>query len=167
MNRLFASGGQSIGASASAIVLPVNTQGWFPLGLTGLIYCCPRDSQESFPGTWFEGFDSLTVSLLYGPTLTSIYDYWRNHSFDYMDLCWQSDVSLFNMLSESEGCSVVSNCLPPYGLYSSWNSLGQNTGVGSLSLLQGIFPTPGSNPSLPHCRQILYHLSHKGSPRIL
>ena len=48
-----------------------------------------------------------------------------------------------------------------------WNSPGRNTGVGSLSLLQGIFPTQGSNPGLPHCRWILYHLSHKGSPRIL
>ena len=45
-----------------------------------------------------------------------------------------------------------------------WNSPGQNTGVGSLSLLQGIFPTQGSNPGLPHCRRILYQLSHKGSP---
>ena len=50
----------------------------------------------------------------------------------------------------------------PYGLYSPWNSPGQNTGVGSLFLLQGIFPTQGSNPGLPHCRQILYQLSHKG-----
>ena len=48
---------------------------------------------------------------------------------------------------------------------SPWNSPGQNTGVGSLSLLQGIFPTQGSNPGLPHCRQILYQLSHKGSPK--
>ena len=48
----------------------------------------------------------------------------------------------------------------------SWNSPGQNTGVGSLSLLQGIFPTQGSNPGLLHCRWILYQLSHKGSPRI-
>ena len=45
-----------------------------------------------------------------------------------------------------------------------WNSPGQNTGVGSLSLLQWIFPTQGSNPGLSHCRQILYQLSHKGSP---
>ena len=52
-------------------------------------------------------------------------------------------------------------------LYSPWNSSGQNTEVGSLSLLQGIFPTQGSNPGLPHCRQILYQLSHKGSPRRL
>ena len=54
-----------------------------------------------------------------------------------------------------------------HGLYSPWNSPVQNTGVGSLSLLQGIFPTQGLNPGLLHCRWILYQLSHKGSPRIL
>ena len=69
--------------------------------------------------------------------------------------------------SKSESCSVVSDSLRPYGLYSPWNSLGQNTGVGSLSLLQGIFLTQGSNTGLPHCRHILYQLSHRGSPRIL
>ena len=57
-----------------------------------------------------------------------------------------------------------SGSLRPHGLYSPWNSPSQNTGMGSLSLLQGIFPTKGSNPGLPHCRQILYQLSHKGSP---
>ena len=61
----------------------------------------------------------------------------------------------------------MSDSLPPHRLYSPWNSPGQNTGVGGLSLLQGIFPTQGLNPGLPHCRQILYQLSHKGSPRIL
>ena len=66
-----------------------------------------------------------------------------------------------------ESHSVVSDSLWPRGLYSPWNSLGQNTGVNSLSLLQEIFPTRGLNPSLPHCSQILYQLSHKGSPRIL
>ena len=55
----------------------------------------------------------------------------------------------------------------PHQLHSPWNSPGQNTGVGILSLLQGIFPTQGSNPGLLHCRWILYQLSHKGSPRIL
>ena len=64
---------------------------------------------------------------------------------------------------ESEGRSVVSYFLWPHELYSPWNSLGQ-MGVGSLSLLQGIFPTQGSNPGFPHCRRILYQLSHKGSP---
>ena len=67
----------------------------------------------------------------------------------------------------SESLSVVSDSLQPLGLYSPWNSPGQNTGVGSLSLLQGVFPTQGSNPGLPHCRRILYQLSHQGSPRIL
>ena len=59
------------------------------------------------------------------------------------------------------------NSLQPHGLYSPWNSPGQSTGVGSLSLLQGIFPAQGSNPGLPHCRWILYHLKHQGSLRIL
>ena len=65
---------------------------------------------------------------------------------------------------KSESRSVMSNSFQPHGLYSPWNSPGQNTGVGSLSLLQGIFPIQGSNPGLPHCRRILYQLSHKGSP---
>ena len=68
---------------------------------------------------------------------------------------------------ESESHSVVSNSSWPHGLYNPWHSPGQNAGVDSLSLLQGIFPTQGSNPDLLHCRWILYQLSHKGSPRIL
>ena len=81
---------------------------------------------------------------------------------------WGMTISLsLPPYSESESCSVVSDSLRPYGLYSPWNSPGQNTGVGSCSLLQGIFPTQISNPGLPHCRWILYQLSHKGSPRIL
>ena len=67
----------------------------------------------------------------------------------------------------SESHSVVSNCLQPHGRYSPWNSPGQNTGVGCLSLLHGIFQTQGLNPGLLHGRQIIYQLSHKESPRIL
>ena len=63
--------------------------------------------------------------------------------------------------------SAVSDSLQPHGLYNPWISPGQNTGVGSLSLLQGIFPTKRLNPGLPHCRQILYQLNQQGSPRIL
>ena len=66
--------------------------------------------------------------------------------------------------TESESLSVMSNSLRPHGLYSPWNSPGQNTGVDSHFLLQVIFPTQGSNPGLPHCRQILYQLSYEGSP---
>ena len=62
---------------------------------------------------------------------------------------------------ESESHSVMSDSLQPHGLYSPWNSSGQNTGVGCLSLLQGIFPTQGSNPGVPYCRRILYQLSYQ------
>ena len=63
--------------------------------------------------------------------------------------------------------SHVQPFVSPSGRYSPWNSPGQNTGVGSCSLLQGIFPTLGSSPGLLHCRQILCQLSHQGSLRIL
>ena len=66
-------------------------------------------------------------------------------------------------------CSATSDSLQAYGLWPArilcpWNSPGKNIGVGCCFLLQVIFPTQGSNPGLPHCRQILYHLSHRGSP---
>ena len=68
--------------------------------------------------------------------------------------------------SESESRSVMSDSLQSHGLYSSWNSPGQNTGVVSLSLLQGIFPTQGSNPGFLYYRKILYQLRHKGNPSL-
>ena len=72
--QFFTSGGQSIGASSS--VLPMNIQGWFPVGLTGFIFLLesPRDSQESSPATQFESINSSALSLLYGPTLTFVHD---------------------------------------------------------------------------------------------
>ena len=82
----------------------------------------------------------------YYATLCAVYDY-----------CKQ----IFSFPSESH--SVMADSLPPHELYSPWNSPGQNTGVGSHSLLQGIFPTQGLNPGLPHCKGILYQLSHQGS----
>ena len=71
------------------------------------------------------------------------------------------------LVNESESHSVMSDSLRTQGLYSSRNLPGQNAGVGSRSLLQGIFPTQGSNPGLWHFRQILYQLSHQDFPRIL
>ena len=78
-------------------------------------------------------------------------------------------VGWYHWLNEhvSESHSAVSKSLQTHGLYSHWNSPGQNTEVSSLSLLQGIFPTQGLKPGLPHCRWILYQLSHQGSPRTL
>ena len=79
---LFTTGGQSIGALALASVLPMNIQGWFPLDWLVWSPYCPRDSQESFPAPQFKSISSSALSLLYGPTLTSIHDYWKNLSLD-------------------------------------------------------------------------------------
>ena len=76
LSQLVTSGGQSIGASALISVLPMNIQGWFPLGLTGLICLLLRDSQVSSPAPQFKNISSLVLSLLYGPTLTFVHDYW-------------------------------------------------------------------------------------------
>ena len=95
MSQLFASGDQSTGASASASVLSRNIQGWFPLGLTGLISLPSKELSKVFQAPQFESISSLALSLLYGPVLTSVHNYLKNCSFDYTDLCQQSDVSAF------------------------------------------------------------------------
>ena len=82
VSQLFTSGGQSIGVSASASVLPMNIWDWFPLGWTGWSTCSPRDSQESSPTPQFKSINSSALSFLYGPTFTSIHDHWKNHSLD-------------------------------------------------------------------------------------
>ena len=81
MSQLFAWGGQSTGVSALASVLPMNTQGWTPLEWTGWIFL-QYNSQESSPTPQFKSINSSVLSLLYRPTLTSIHDYWENHSLD-------------------------------------------------------------------------------------
>ena len=83
-----------------------------------------------------------------------------------MDFKWNIFFQLKSKFLKVED-QVLNVHISHQDLYSPWNSPGQNTGVGSCSLLQGIFPTQGSNPGLPHCRWILYQLNHKGSPRIL
>ena len=83
VSRFFTSSGQSIGASAPASVLPMNIQGWFPLGLTGLISLLSKGTLKSLPAPQFKSISSLALSL-YGSTLISIHDCWKNHSFDYM-----------------------------------------------------------------------------------
>ena len=101
------------------------------------------------------------------------YLYFRNHCFlfcfvagSYISTTYicQKLTLLIVHESESESFSVLSDSLWPHELYSPWDSPGQNTGMGSFSLLQGIFPTQGLNPGLPHCRQILYQLSYQGRP---
>ena len=99
MSWLFTSGGQSIGVSVSASVLPKNIQGWLPLGLTGWISLQSRGLSRSFPEPWFKSINSSVLSFLYSPSLTSVHDYWKNHSSDYMDLVSRVMSLLFNTLS--------------------------------------------------------------------
>ena len=91
MTQLFTSGGQSIGVSASASVLPMNIQNWFPWGLTGWISL----QSKGLSRPQFKGIHSSVPSFLYSPTLTSIHDYWKNHSFDKTDCFQLSNVSAF------------------------------------------------------------------------
>ena len=88
--QFFASGSQSIGASASASILPMNIQDWFPLGWTGCISLQSK-GHESSPAPQFKDISSLVLSLLSGPVLTSVHDYWKDHSFDSMDFHRKSD----------------------------------------------------------------------------
>ena len=83
-SQLFALGGQSIGASASASVLPKNIQNWFPLRLTELTSLLSKGLKPQF-----KNINSSVISLLYGPPLTSIHDYRKNHSFDYINRAFQ------------------------------------------------------------------------------
>ena len=88
----FTSGDQSTGASASASVLPVSIQGWFPLRLTDLI---SLSNQESSQALQFKVINSLLLCFLYGPALTTTHDHWEDHGLDYTDLSQQSNVSAF------------------------------------------------------------------------
>ena len=82
MSQFFASGGRSIGVSTSTSVLPMNIKAWFHLGwLIGSPWS-PRDSQKSSPTPQFKSINSLALSFLYSPTLTSIHDSWKSQSFD-------------------------------------------------------------------------------------
>ena len=92
ISQLFTSGGQSIGTSTSASVLPMNIYGWFSLGLTGLISLRSKGLSRLLQHQ-FEGISSSVLSFFYCPALTFVHDYWKNHSFAYTDLCRQSNVS--------------------------------------------------------------------------
>ena len=102
-SQLFVSGGQSIGVSASAPVLPVNTQNWYLLGWTGWISLQSKGHSRVFSNTTVQKhqffsalpFFMVQFTLLYGSSLTFLHDSWENHSFDYMDHHQQTDISAF------------------------------------------------------------------------
>ena len=82
MSQFFSSAGQSIGVSASASVLPMNIQNWLPLGWTGWISLQSKGLSKAFSKTTVQKHNSLALSFLYSPTLSSIHDHWKNHTFD-------------------------------------------------------------------------------------
>ena len=88
ISQFFTWGGQSIGASASASVLPMNIQDLFPLRLTGQVSLPSKGLSRVFSNTQFKSINSSELSFSYSPSLTPIRDYWKDHGFDYMDLCW-------------------------------------------------------------------------------
>ena len=96
MSQFFTGGGQSIGASASASVLPMNTKDLFPSGWTDWISLQYKGLSRVFYNTTVQKHQFfLVLSFLHSPTLTSIHDHCKIHSLDQMDLCWQSNVSAF------------------------------------------------------------------------
>ena len=95
MSWLFASGGRSSDTSASASVLPMNIQGWFPLGLTALISLQSKGLSRVSSRTTVQKHQFFSAHVLYGSTLPSIHNYWPNHNFNSTDLCRQSNVSAF------------------------------------------------------------------------
>ena len=82
MSQFFALGGQSTGISATASVLPMHVQDWLPLGWTGWISLLSKGLSRVFSNTTVKSINSLALNFLYSPTLTSIQDYWQNHSHD-------------------------------------------------------------------------------------
>ena len=84
---------QTTRVPASASVLPMSNQGWFPLKLAALISMLSKGLSGVF--SQFESISSLAIHLLFGPALITIHDHWEDHCLDYLDLCWQSNISAF------------------------------------------------------------------------
>ena len=151
MSQFFASGGQSIGVSASASVLPINIQDWFPLDWLVWSTCCPRDSQEYSPAPQFKSIRFSVLSLLYSPTLTSICDYWKNHQFRSAQSL--SHVRLFATPWTSMPGLPVHHQLPEFTqTHVHWVS--DAILCHPLLLLPSVFPVSGSFPVIVFSHQV-------------
>ena len=93
MSQFFPLGGQGFGVSAT--IFSMDIQNLFPSGLTGWTSLQSKGPSRVFSNTTFKSIISSVLSFLYGPSFTSLHDYWKNHIFDYTDLCQQSDVFVF------------------------------------------------------------------------
>ena len=95
MSQLFISSGKNIGVSSSTSVLPMNTQDLSSSGWIGWVSLQSKGLSRLYSTPGFKIINYSVLSFLYSPTLTSIHDYWKNHSLDYTDLCWQSNIYAF------------------------------------------------------------------------
>ena len=160
LNCLWNSPGRSTGVGSLSLlqgIFPTQESNWGLLHFRQILYCL------SHQGSPYEDLAALylVMYLKFGQLIFLLYIVYKiSKSWDNWESCY--------LLGESEweSRSVISDSVTLYAIYSPWNSPGRSTGVGSLSLLQGIFLTHGSNPGLPHCRRVLYQLSQKGSPQV-
>ena len=201
LSQLFTSGGHSIGVSALASVLPMNTQDWSPLGWTGWISLQSKELsrsllqhhiseasvlrhsafftvQLSHPYTTIGKTIALTRRTFVGKVMSLLFNMLSRLVITFLPkskhllISWLQPPSAVILEPQKINSATVSpsivvpNSLRPHGpirLLWPWDFPGKNTGVGCHFLLQGIFPTQGSNPGLLNCRQMFYHLSHQGS----
>ena len=145
------------------------SQGCHPtISSSAVPFSCPQYSPASgsFPIRWLfvSGDQNIDASASVLPMNIQC---WFSLELTGLIFMKRSEVKWSEEVKRSESGWLMRDSLRPHGLYSPWNSPGQNTEMSSLSLLHGIFPTQGSNPGLTLCRWILYQLSHKGSARIL
>ena len=147
------SGGQSIGVSALTSVLPMNPQDWSPLRWTGWISLQSKGLSRVFYNTTVQKHQFCTSTLLQGPTLTSIRDYWKNHK-------WMSESEVTQSCPTC--CNRMDCSLPGSSVH----------GIFQAIVLEWIAISFSRGSSQPrdwtwvsqNCRQMLYHLSHQGSP---
>ena len=166
-SQFYASVGQSIGASASASVLPMNIQGWFPLGLTGLISLPSKGLSRVFANTTILKHLFFGTQPSLGPTFTSVHNYRENHRFHYMDLSRQSCTLWVCLTFLPRNRCLLTPCLQsPSTVILELKKIksGKNTGVGCHVPLQGIFPTQGSNSNLLYWQADSLPLNHLRSP---
>ena len=120
--------------------------------------------------SWLDSVCPLTSANVAGPPAPMLVTFlscaFRSEDNRRICMCIYTYIYIYIYMKVKVAQLCLTLC-DPLDLYRPWNSPSQNTGVSSRSLLQGIFPTQGLNPGLPHCRQILYKLSHQGSPRML
>ena len=110
----------NIGRCPSSEYWKVSFQDWFPLGFSGLISVQSKGLSRVFSNIIVQKYQFFMLSLLYGPTLTSIHDHWKKHSFDYLELCQQSSVSVFKEKASFNFMAAVIICrdLEPKGIKS-------------------------------------------------